>query len=286
MKGKLAHRTLTSVVFLSFFFLSFHAKGLEWLFAVLVGIFGVMCVIEFGRLIRTRHFRFPLALCLAAVLLLLYDGFAAGLSHAVPILAGTLIVLLSDRVLRSDLERLAGEISTAFFAVAYIGLPTGMAAALSQMHDPASGKAVGEGLLLFVMGIAFCGDTAAYLVGSRWGKTPFFPVISPRKTFEGFVAGLIVSFLLAVLALAVLPTLRLFLGWGHGLLLGAVLSVMVPLGDLAESLFKREAGWKDSGSDLTGHGGFLDMFDSLLFCLPVQFCYVQYLVAPFRMLAE
>ncbi|MCX8036682.1 MAG: phosphatidate cytidylyltransferase [Candidatus Sumerlaeia bacterium] len=286
MKGKLAHRTLTAAVFLSFFFLSFHVRGLEWLFAVLVGLFGVMCVIELGRLLCALRFRFPFALCLAAVLLLLYDGFASRLSHAVPILAGTLIVLLSDRVRRSDLERMACEVSTAFLAVVYVGLPTGMAAALSQMHDPVSQQAVGEGLLLFVMGIAFCGDTAAYLVGSRWGKTPFFPTISPKKTFEGFVAGLIVSFLLAVLALAVLPTLRGFLGWGHGLILGAVLSVMVPLGDLAESLFKREAGWKNSGGELTGHGGFLDMFDSLLFCLPVQFCYVQYLVVPFRTLLD
>jgi phosphatidate cytidylyltransferase len=131
----------------------------------------------------------------------------------------------------------------------------------------------GPGLVLFLMGVTWAGETAAYLVGSSIGRRPLAPVVSPRKTVEGSVAQVIAS-VLAGLALAgwILPEC----GMGAVIGAGTLIGVVGQLGDLAESALKRSAGVKDAGGILPGHGGVLDRLDSLLFNLPVFFYYWTY----------
>jgi phosphatidate cytidylyltransferase len=117
-------------------------------------------------------------------------------------------------------------------------------------------------VLLLTVGVAVVGDTLAYLVGTRFGRHPFIPRISPSKTWEGAVAALIGPTLLVgfLLPLA-LPKV------GHPLafLIGFLAAVAAVVGDLVESQLKREVGVKDSGRLLPGHGGVLDRMDSLIF---------------------
>jgi phosphatidate cytidylyltransferase len=108
-------------------------------------------------------------------------------------------------------------------------------------------------------------DTMAYFVGRSLGKHLLWPRISPRKTWEG-VAGGVAGALIAGVALG---AGLLALTWWQGLLLGALVAVAAPFGDLAESLFKRLANVKDSSQLIPGHGGALDRIDSLLFVFPV-----------------
>jgi phosphatidate cytidylyltransferase len=108
-------------------------------------------------------------------------------------------------------------------------------------------------------------DTAAYFIGRSFGRHLWWPRISPRKTWEGLAAGAagaLAAGLLVGMTLLALP-------WWQALLLGALVAVAAPLGDLAESLFKRVANVKDSSQLIPGHGGVLDRLDSLLFVFPV-----------------
>lgn len=123
-------------------------------------------------------------------------------------------------------------------------------------------------------------DTGAYLVGSLIGKHKMIPRISPGKTWEGF-AGAIVVPVLASLVFAQVAGERLVgMNWMHAVALGALLSGGAVAGDLIESLFKREAGVKDSGNYFPGIGGILDLIDSLLFNAPIMYLYLRHVITP------
>jgi phosphatidate cytidylyltransferase len=128
----------------------------------------------------------------------------------------------------------------------------------------------GRRLVFFLLAVTWTGETAAYMVGRRWGRRPLAPRLSPRKTVEGAVAQLAVSMAVGVGLAAVVR-----LGPGHALGLAALLGVAGQVGDLAESFLKRAAGTKDAGALLPGHGGLLDRLDSLLFNVPaLYYCLV------------
>jgi phosphatidate cytidylyltransferase len=127
-------------------------------------------------------------------------------------------------------------------------------------------------MLVFVA--TWLNDTLAYFAGRFFGKTPFYPKVSPKKTWEGFAGGVAGSVLGALVLKAVflqvpLPAGERFdLSWAGCVVLGLGASVLGPLGDLAESMLKRSAGVKDSGKLIPGHGGLLDRIDALLFVAP------------------
>lgn len=117
-------------------------------------------------------------------------------------------------------------------------------------------------VMLLTVGISVVGDTLAFLVGSRFGRHPFFARISPRKTWEGAVAALIAPTLVVGLLLPlVLPRVGVLEAFG----IGSLASLAAIVGDLVESQLKREVGVKDSGRIVPGHGGVLDRMDSLIF---------------------
>jgi phosphatidate cytidylyltransferase len=118
-------------------------------------------------------------------------------------------------------------------------------------------------------------DTAAQFVGLKYGNHKLFPRVSPNKSWEGAVSGLVGAIAAAVLAkYTVLP----FFSVGESLVIGVVVGVFGQLGDLAESLLKRDAGVKDSSQIIPGHGGVLDRFDSLLFVSPIIYLYFDFVV--------
>ena len=129
----------------------------------------------------------------------------------------------------------------------------------------------GRGLTLFAAGVTWCGETAAYFVGRRFGRRQLAPRVSPGKTVEGGVAQLVVSVLAAIVG-APIVGLPIAEAAAVGLLLGVVGQV----GDLSESFLKRSAGAKDAGRLIPGHGGILDRLDSLLFNVPALYYWLYF----------
>ena len=132
-------------------------------------------------------------------------------------------------------------------------------------------------LLYFVLITKFS-DTGAYAVGSLFGKHKMIPRISPGKTWEGFVGAIGVSMLASVVFVHFFGHKMAGMKLMHAIILGAVLGVAAVVGDLIESLFKREAGIKDSGKFFPGIGGILDLLDSLLFNAPIMYLYLRHIL--------
>lgn len=130
----------------------------------------------------------------------------------------------------------------------------------------------GRALVLSVLGLTFLYDVAAFAFGSLWGSRPLAPTISPRKSWEGAVAATLAVILLAVAVVANVDPISTV---GRAVGLALVVAVFAPLGDLAESIIKRDLGVKDMGSILPGHGGALDRVDSALFVAPAAVYYFR-----------
>lgn len=163
----------------------------------------------------------------------------------------------------SPLEDALNQVSYSFLGVVYVS-------GLMSYFILLRGMENGNHILFYLFMVIWSGDIAAYYVGKNIGKKPLAPKISPGKTIEGSGAGLVGSMAGGVAAkylfFQVLPL-------SHCLIMALLCGTMGQIGDLAESLFKRRAGVKDSGSLIPGHGGVLDRLDSLMFAGPVYYIY-------------
>ena len=158
------------------------------------------------------------------------------------------------------------SLQQSFFCICYVAIPLGLMSTISFTENSM--------LLLSIFIFLWLNDSGAYLVGSTIGKHRLFKRISPKKSWEGFWGGLVLSVLAGYVMGAYFndifhgPSALLFAGWGM------VVSIFATLGDLTESLMKRTAGVKDSSHLIPGHGGILDRIDSLLFAVPASLIYL------------
>jgi len=233
-------------------------------FVVLVVAASAAAAWELARLqARAKHGGYAwLAVAASAALT---ASFATSIHPAVPLSPALVLTLSVAAVLTAPIWMGGGanDVADSLLVLVYVGWLLGYAILL---HRTVGGPA----LVLFVMGLTWCGEAAAYFVGSAVGRHPLAPVLSPRKTVEGGVAQLAVSMLAALpLAAWLLPECSGFQVVGAG----AVMGVLGQLGDLAESALKRSAGVKDASALLPGHGGVLDRLDSLLFNVPAFYYY-------------
>ena len=133
--------------------------------------------------------------------------------------------------------------------------------------------AQGAGYCVLILFAVLATDTFCYLFGCKYGKHKLSPVISPNKTIEGSVGG---SLMCMLFSLGI--GIAIGLPWYHAVVLGAIIAAFAQIGDLCESMIKRDAGVKDSSNVLPGHGGFLDRTDSYIMTIPVVYYYVQYFI--------
>lgn len=206
----------------------------------------------------------------AAALLWSFTGMAPVFDASLPFAAGIVATLILAMASRDDAKEMLTSTVHTLFPLLTVALLLGYLVRLRAVPDD-----VGPLLLMMLFASVTASDTAAYYVGKNLGKRRLAPRISPKKTWEGLIAGLVAGLGVAILArVAMWPELP----WGHTLVLGLLLPGAGVVGDLAESVFKRAAGVKDSSRLLPGHGGILDRTDSLLISAPTLYYYHQYLL--------
>jgi len=193
-----------------------------------------------------------------------------GVSGAAPGLAAPLVgiffaALVAAMARRETPVEMLDAVWSTLFPVLFVALT-----ASHLMSLRAVGEIAGRNLLYLLFLCVMLSDTAAYFVGSAIGKRRLAPRLSPKKSWEGAIAGLLASVGAAALARA---WFLQEIDWPHVLVLGALLGAAGILGDLAESLLKRACGVKDSSRLIPGHGGMLDRTDSLLFAAPALYYY-------------
>jgi phosphatidate cytidylyltransferase len=269
-----------------------------WFFTLAVGVIVHLGLLEFFRMAQFKGIRPAARTTLVAVQLLLFTTEAAAggwLAHSSTTATGASVGDVAAAVLPASGAVICGwlmlqprtgtiaDIAASIFGLFYLGFLPSHWIKLRELKDPAlaphlTGTMPGLGLpwtsglalALLACFLIVATDIGSYVIGRRWGHRPLSP-ISPGKTVEGALGGVGCAALVGALG-------GLLLGWRMGWLLGGVLGIVVALfalvGDLTESMMKRDAGLKDSGDAIPGHGGILDRIDSYLFVPAVVYSLV------------
>jgi phosphatidate cytidylyltransferase len=254
--------------------------GEPW-FTIMLVVCGALGTFEFFRLVNAA--KVPPLTCFGIIwaVLLIISRNSALLSLInsyfdttllMPLLLTSAIILpLIWLVLRPrKSETFTGWVWT-IAGILYIGWLLGYFVSIRGIDSENS--EVGRNWVFFTLFTTFASDSTAFFVGRALGKRHLAPLISPGKTWEGAIGGVIGAIIVSLLF--TLPTpLKVNLNWAQAIALGLVVSVMGQLGDLAKSLFKRNTGAKDSSQLMPGHGGFLDRMDSVFFAGVVVYYYL------------
>jgi phosphatidate cytidylyltransferase len=257
----LAARVLTAVIWVPVH-LAILIWGRPYHFLIYLEAVALVAMVETFHLLEAAGRRpHRLAAVVAGGVYLAALAYRPAISFAAA--AALVAAVLLVPVLRRDLSGAMADAGATLFAFAYV---PGLLAFLMLVRVLPAGV---ELLLIFFITI-WAVDVAAYFVGRAVGRRRLAPTVSPGKTVAGAVGGVAVG-LAMPLALAKLFFPRAGLGWLGALAAGAALAAGDLVGDLAESALKRDAGVKDSGAVLPGHGGVLDRFDAVLYCAPLFF---------------
>jgi len=254
----------------------------QWLFTLAVAAVAALAGWEYMDLSRRCGANPPRIATMTALLALFAVNFEW--PDLTPALFGILgLSLLVYCTFFKPVEETIADASASIFCLLYTGLTL---IALPTLHEQANGPS----LVLFLLFVVWAGDTAAYYAGRAWGRHKMAPKLSPGKTWEGAIASvagsvIIAAALVSVASLMQEPANSAVLSWlertfpsavlsypdeiWYWLVLAAIINVAAQIGDLAESALKRSAKVKDSGSLLPGHGGVLDRIDALLLAGPV-----------------
>jgi len=236
-------------------------QPLPW-FTVLVAIWGLLAVFEFYKIVAEAKVP-PLTYFGLIWTLLFIISPHFNYSFTIPILLTSAVVLsLIWLLLRPQKEGAFIGWAWTIAGILYMGWLLSHLVALRGLDD-------GRNWVFLALIATFGSDTAAFFTGRALGRHHLAPGISPGKTWEGTIAGFLGAIIVSLLFTMLLP-----LGYGQAILLGFLISLFGQLGDLIESLLKRNMGVKDSGSLLPGHGGALDRIDSVVFAGVVVYYYV------------
>lgn len=251
----------------------------DWALASILAIASALAAWEFYRIAEKLGTR-PMAragIAIAAAVPLAiharYLGLPVDAVVSTSVGAVLVIALFSGAIfVRGVSGRPLESVSLTVFGILYTGVLLSFAYVL-RYHPYAIGQAAGTALLMLTLLLVWISDTGAYVVGRTMGRRKLIPSVSPGKTVAGAVGALVVSAgaSWALMRFVLVPQAQLGLRPVHAILFGIAVSTAVQLGDLAESLMKREAGVKDSSHIIPGHGGVLDRIDGMLFALPVAY---------------
>ncbi|HEY8181886.1 MAG TPA: CDP-archaeol synthase [Thermoanaerobaculia bacterium] len=239
-----------------------------YVFDAAIALIACGALYEFLNLGRRKGYTVPTVLCLIIMLFIMAAFILEPISVEMGVFLTLLIVPASFVFSPGSLDEALPSSAIAVMATLYVGMLGG---SLIRLRNDFAGPArIGPKLVFFLVLVVWLGDAGAYYIGKRFGKHLLAPAISPKKTIEGLCGGIAVSILTAIIIhftfFQAFPLI-------HAVIAGILLSVAGVIGDLAESMWKRSASVKDSGTLFPGHGGFLDRFDSVFFTTPILYVY-------------
>jgi phosphatidate cytidylyltransferase len=275
------------------------AQGGYWVLGTVV-IITLLGIRELYQLLEAKGARPLWGVGLTAGALLPVVGYFGNEYHATILMTASLLAFMVIQVGKAEISQALASISGTFFGVFYVGWLLAHTVTLRNFQSVVGAKWGTDAAALFdpnagaffltfcLTAVVLC-DAGAYFVGRAWGRRKLAPKVSPGKTVEGSLGGIVVGTLGALVCKALFdflwPELSRAFSWPTAAAFGAVLSVAGMIGDLVESLLKRDAAQKDAGALLPGMGGVLDRIDSALLAIPVMYYLLlgfTYLTAGFR----
>lgn len=235
-------------------------------FVALVAVALCLAVWELHQAFAARRITVPVVPLLIGTVGMQVSAYAGGREGLLVAFVLTALGLLVWRVV-DGAQGAVRDVAAGVFTAAYGPLLAGFAVLMVAEEDGA------WRIFTFIV-VAICSDIGGYAFGVRWGRHPLAPSVSPKKSWEGLAGSVLFSMVAGVATV----TLTLDGRWWAGLVLGAAAVVTATVGDLSESLLKRDLGIKDMGSILPGHGGIMDRIDSLLPTAPVTYLLLLVLV--------
>jgi phosphatidate cytidylyltransferase len=269
----LSQRFISSIVFFALFFLGLFQPWFFWAVPFLVTAATLMGLSEFLRFGVQRPPTPMIWLAVLSALALLADAYWARLEHALLIIGLQTVVSMGLGTLRGE-KNFAETAGKCLIGTLYVTLPLALITHIFTGALASNRNGDGPHYLIFLVLGTQSGDIGAYCIGRLFGRHKMAPGLSPGKTWEGFAGGVLFTCLLAVCFKLFWNNMDRIFGWAEILALAIMFSTVGPLGDLTESWFKRNSAIKDSGNTFTGHGGMLDIIDSLLFTTIFYYCYL------------
>jgi phosphatidate cytidylyltransferase len=264
-------RVLTAVVLIPLVLvLVFLGPRWQWLFTLATALVATLAASEYLGLAK-QNGADPPRIAVVVAIATLFGATFQWPDQTAPILGILCLALLVYCTFTSPVSRMIPDASNAIFCLFYIGFTLISLPALREQTN-------GPSLLIFLLFVVWAGDTGALYIGRPWGRHKLAPSLSPGKSWEGSIASVVGSVLVAAGLLELSDVLASWNsvklsfgddGWWYWLGLAVIVNVAAQVGDLAESALKRSAGVKDSGTLLPGHGGVLDRIDALLLASPV-----------------
>jgi len=267
-------RVAASVVFIPCFIVITRTGGYHFIALVNALIFIGMW--EFYRMLEAKGIHAYKSIGIICGLVLSWYVFFRDGMYANLFLTLALIALMCMELTRRQAREAVYHISSTVFGVIYVAF-LGSHLILLREHPLSISLdySMGASFVFLAVVVTWAGDTGAYIVGKTLGRHPLIPRLSAKKTREGSVGGLIFS---VVGALVAKQTFAPYLDLWQALLLGVMAGAMGQLGDLFESLVKRDLNVKDASDTIPGHGGILDRFDSLLFTAPLTYYLIKFVI--------
>lgn len=262
-------RTLSTVILIAFAFALIYVFP-EWLFCLAVTLFVAVGQFEFFNMVEARKifvYKYFGTIVGALIPIVIYMGNSfPDLRNLEPILIVTasLFALTLQFIRRDNAKDHLVSTALTMFSLLYIAWFFSFLVEIRSFHN-------GANMVLFLILVTKSADIGAYVIGSAVGKHELIPRISPNKTKEGTLGGILVSLVVAVIVGKLITPFPM----DQLLFLGITIATLGQVGDLAESLIKRDCGVKDSGGYILGIGGILDLIDSLLFTAPFFYFYLK-----------
>jgi phosphatidate cytidylyltransferase len=255
-------RVVVSIIAIPFILAASYFGGYFFLFFVLV--IALISFYEFSIIAQNKNMHANLFVGLVSVFFFVVNSYLKFFDRFYSLLL--IIALLCLIELFRNKESALLNLGAAILGIAYIGLFSSSLVLLREFYNqPEESYSQGGLLIITIFASIWICDSAAYYIGTAFGKHKLFPRVSPKKSWEGAIAG----FLFAILTMVSARLISLdFLSWTSVLGIGGIIGILGQVGDLIESLFKRDAGVKDSSGLIPGHGGIFDRFDSLIYSAP------------------